>query len=378
MKRIYIVALCILLVFTACAPSGSMSQTSASEESSQEEVMPSVPESPPEEIPVEKRVAAITPTNGQRIQEKKGENEAVVGWLAVPGTHINSVIVQNPPDDNGFYTAHDFEGNPSKDGTYCADGRCDFSSPTREGISQNIALYGHNWEENPDGQLFAQLKRFKEPGFAEAHPYIFFSTEAEDMAWEVFAVYDITVNQPYIIPDLPWSSLSEMLDIVYAASIYDYGIRLTQSDKILTLSTCSFEVPGRSPLPLDVIPDYRFVVMARLVSPDDVGKETATFTINRNPLPPDDMPIIYSHHADVVQYNGRLYTNLARSHADKIPTFDPANLIPVGEVVRSGVMSNLQNFDTTKLPAGTPLYRLEGYENLLIAKSGEKMFVYGY
>lgn len=375
MKRTCIAALyIILLALTACTP-GSVSQAPASEEFSQEEALPIAPA----EIPAEDRAAAITPANGERIREKKAENGDVVGWLTVPGTDIDSVIVQNPPNDNSFYTTHDFEGNPSKDGVYCADMRGDFTIPTRVGIPQNIALYGHNWDENPDGRLFAQLKRFKDPAFAKAHPYIFFSTEAEDMVWEVFAVYDITVNQPYIIPDLPWSALSEILDIAYDASIYDYGLRLTEPDKILTLSTCSFDVPGRSTLlPLDKIPDYRFVVMARLVSPEDVYKETAAFTLNDDILTPDAMPAIYSHHTDVIQYGGKLYDNLARSHADKIPVIGPADLIPVGEIVHTGVMRDLQDFDATKLPEGTPLYRLLGYDNLLAAKLGDEILVYGH
>ena len=169
-----------------------------------------------------------------------------------------------------------------------------------------------------------------------------------------------------------------MLDIVYDASIYDYGIRLTESDKMLTLSTCSFEPPGRPPLPLDKIPDYRFVVMARLVSPDDARKETVAVTVNSAPLPPDAMPVFYSHHLDAIQYGGTRYDNLARSHSDKIPEIDPASLIPVGEVERSGVMRDLKDFDATKLPEGTPLYRLEGYANLLVAKHGEETLVYGY
>ena len=378
MKHKYTVFLCILLALTACTPFDRVSQTPVSEESSQEEVTQSMPESISEEVTTENRIATITPTNGERIQKQKDENTDVVGWLTVPGTDIDSVIVQDLADDIGFYTTHDFAGNPSKDGTYCADSRCDFTMPTREGISQNIAIYGHNWDENPDGRLFAQLKRFKEPDFAETHPYIFFSTEAEDMVWEVFPVYDITVNQPYIIPDLPWASLSEVLDIVYDASIFDYGIRLTESDKILTLSTCSFEVPGRVPLPLNKIPDYRFVVMARLVSPDDECKETASITVNSTPMPPDSMPAIYSHHSDLIHYGGTLYNNLARFHSDKIPVIDPATLIPVGEVARSGVMRDLQDFDTTKLPEGTPLFSLEAYENLLVAKLGDEIIVYGY
>ena len=398
MKHICMTALCIIISLTACATSDSVSQTPVSNDPSFTSTAPSVPElalsesmpsvpdeippesmpSAPGEAPPEERISAITPANSGRIQEKKTENEDVVGWLTVPGTDIDSVIVHSSEKDNGFYTNHDFAGNPSRDGFYFADTRCDFTTPTREGLSQNIALYAHSWDENPDGQLFAQLKRFKDSDFAQRHPYIFFSTEAEDMAWEVFAVYNITVEQPYIIPDLPWASLSEMLNIVYAASLYDYGIRLTESDKILTLSTCSFDVPGRALLPFDKIPNYRFVVMARLASPDDVHMETATLIPNNNPLPPDDMPVIYSHHADVIQFEGTLYNNLARSHADKIPEIEPSRLIPVGAVVRSGIMRDLQDFDATKLPKETPLYLLQGYKNLLVAKVDEATLVYGY
>jgi sortase B len=379
-----------VLSLAACSESSGKSSSEAISTSAAEEISPppsvpspeisveSTPEPEPKEIPAGDRVAAITPANVDRIREKKDENEDVVGWLTVPGTDIDSVIVQNPTDDNGFYSKHDFAGTPNRDGTYSADCRCDFTTPTRGGLSQNIALYGHSWDENPNGTLFSQLKRFKDQGFAAAHPYIFFSTEAEDMAYEVFAVYHVTINQPYIIPDLPWASFSEVLELAYDASIFDYGILLTESDKILTLSTCSFAPPGRPPLPFDRIPDYRFVVMARLVSPDDARKKIAAVTLNGDPLPPDAMPAIYSHHADVIQYGGKLYDNLARSHSDKIPEIDPANLIPAGEVIRSGVMQDLQDFDTTKLPAGTPLYLLEGYENLLVAKPGKDTLVYGY
>ncbi len=329
------------------------------------------------EIPPENRVSAITPANGERIRERKAENADVVGWLTVPGTDVDSVIVLGKAGDNGFYTEHDFYGNPSKDGTYFADMRCDFSSPTREGIPQNITLYGHNWDENPDGRLFAQLKRYKDKAFAEAHPYIFFSTEEEDMAYEVFAVCDFPTKLSYIIPDHPWEALDEILNLAYEASIYDYHVNLTEADKILTLSTCSFNVPGREPLPLDEFPDYRFVVMARLTSPDEARKEKASLTVNEDILPPDDMPAIYSHHADMIMFGGVLYHNMAKTnHSDRIPEIDLSSLIPAGEVKRSGVIKELRDFDATKLPEGTPLYRIPGYGNMLVAKSGDEMLVY--
>jgi hypothetical protein len=130
-------------------------------------------------------------------------------------------------------------------------------------------------------------------------------------------------------------------------------------------------------LPFDRIPEYRFVVMARLVTPEETRKETVSLTVNDDPLIPDAMPTVYSHHADVLQLGGVTYRNLAPSRADEIPEFDPASLISVGEVARSGIMRDLEDFDATSLPEGTHLFRLPGYENLLVATLGQETRVYG-
>jgi hypothetical protein len=90
------------------------------------------------------------------------------------------------------------------------------------------------------------------------------------------------------------------------------------------------------------------------------------------------MPTVYSNHADVIQYDGMLYDNLARFHSEKIPIIDPANLTLAGRIMRSGIMRDLQNFDATTLPKDTLLYHLEGYEHLLVAKFGTEILVYGY
>ena len=233
-------------------------------------------------------VGDITPQFYDFIVEKKGINEDVRGWLFVPDTNIDGIVLQNQERSNEFYLKHDIYKEPSTNGVFCAD----YSSKLRKGmkLSRNTTLYSHSFEENPDGILFEQTRRFLEPTFAMEHPYIFFSTEEKDMAWEIFAVYYTTVELPYIDSNMPWINFEPLLEVIYASSLYDYGIRIEDSDKILTLSTCTYSVPGHEKLTGSN--DYRYVIMARLVDSDTPIKKEAYVSLNENILAPDDQPFV--------------------------------------------------------------------------------------
>ena len=237
-------------------------------------------------------VASITPRLRDQILQKRQQNADTMGWLIVPGTNINTVIVQNPPDRaNSYYLKHNFSRQPDRDGAFCVDRRCTFGSGTRSELSSITTIYGHSWDDNWNGELFSQIKRYRDTDFARNHPYIYFSTSGEDMAWEVFAVFDTTVHVPYVWPELPNEIYYQVLDVAYQSSLYNYGINITTNDKILTLSTCTYTV-GETALPQNAENDYRFVVMARLISPNEQIKAQASFTVNANPLSPDDLPVI--------------------------------------------------------------------------------------
>lgn len=229
------------------------------------------------------------PNFKKKILERNKKNSAALGWLYVPGTNINGVIVQNPPNNNNFYLTHNFNKSPSKNGLFCADRRCELRKGNE--LSRNTTLYGHSWNENANGILFEQTRRFLNIEFARNHPYIFFSTLEKDMAWEIFAVYYTTVEVPYILPELSWKNFSDVLDVVYASSIYDYGIKIKQSDKILTLSTCTYSVPGNRYLPAGINNKYRYVIMARLVPSGAKLKDTAKISMRTNFMKPDEHPV---------------------------------------------------------------------------------------
>ena len=237
------------------------------------------------------RVKSITPNFSKRIAEKFEINDDTIGWLYVPGTSINHVILKNPfHQTNNYYLGLNINKRPDKNGMFCADFRAVFGSGKRKDLSRITALYGHSWTDDPDDILFAQLKKYRDHDFAKNNPYIFFSTAKENMAWEVFAVFDTTIDLPYISPTLPDIHFYDMLDIVKQLSYYENDIAITADDKILTLSTCTYSVMGHERLP--ELNGYRFAIMARLVKPNDAIKTEAALTINEDRLAPDGIAAI--------------------------------------------------------------------------------------
>lgn len=366
---IFFAMISAVLLFAGCAnapPAVSEPESAEPEPLSQQESTQGAERFQPE-FP---SIKTILPSFRESIAKKKEQNGDVVGWLQIPGTDIEDAVLQNPEGDNNYYLRHNFGKEPDKKGSYCADFRADFSL----GLPQNIAIYGHNFSDDPDSELFAQLKRYKDPDFARSHPYLFFSTAESDMAWEVFAVLDIYQGVPYIIPELKGKTFDAVMDVVYKASIYDYGVTVLESDHLLAISCCTYSVPGADRLPLNIPNEYRFVVMARLVDPDNSIKDTAVFNLNNNPLSPLDMPDIYYEGQDLFIYNGFTY---GRSFDDTlIESADTDSFVLVGEIRRSGVLEDLTDWDAIQLEAGTQIFRYHVLNDILIAKVGDEFIAY--
>jgi sortase B len=330
-------------------------------------------------MPTDMQIASITPALRNQILEKKEQNSDAVGWLIVPGTTINDVILQNPPGNNNYYTTHDFSRQPSKDGTYGLDYHFGLSGgTTRDTLSRNTAVYAHNHDDNPEGILFAQLKKYKDPDFAKAHPYIYFSTAEEDMAWEVFAVYDATIDFPYIQPGVYWSGFEPLLETVYDASLYDYGITISAGDKLLTLSTCTFSVPGHESMSTEIQNEYRFVIMAKLVDPEEPIKEEAAFTVNPAPLAPDAIPAYAYLTRDQFMLDGLECNNswMFFHDNDTIEPINFDNLVPIGIIKQSNMDHPTEDWEATQLPVGTALYQDPEYPDVLVAEVAGEMIPY--
>ena len=283
-KRILalLLAAVMLLSLSGC---DSREKPDPEETPKQEEVQtPEVkPEEPEEKQEIEEEIVIEKPELGEEIAELKAKNDDVVGWLQIPDTEIDNAVVQTT--NNEFYLRKDELKQYSWTGCYWIDFECTVG-PTAEDLGRSTVIYGHNvnYDDGKDKERFSQLFHFADEQWAKEHPYIYFSTPEEDMAWEVFAVAYTTDDFNYIqvLKDRKVSSEqiteAQMINIVNEArerSEYDYNdVEVNGDDKIITLSTCSYKYGRRN--------DVRFIVMAKLVTEEDTPVETANITINED------------------------------------------------------------------------------------------------
>lgn len=283
-KRILalLLAAVMLLSLSGC---DSREKPETEETPKQEEVQtPEVkPEEPEEKQEIEEEIVIEKPELGEEIAKLKAKNDDVVGWLQIPDTEIDNAVVQTT--NNEFYLRKDELKQYSWTGCYWIDFECTVG-PTAEDLGRSTVIYGHNvnYDDGKDKERFSQLFHFADEQWAKEHPYIYFSTPEEDMAWEVFAVAYTTDDFNYIqvLKDRKVSNEqiteAQMINIVNEArerSEYDYNdVEVNGDDKIITLSTCSYKYGRRN--------DVRFIVMAKLVTEEDTPVETANITINED------------------------------------------------------------------------------------------------
>lgn len=188
------------------------------------------------------------------MQAWSKKNSDVMGYLNIPGTNIDYPVVQTA--NNADYNTMGYDKKYSKNGVIWADQ--DVNSTSR-----NIILYGHNWTNytanprigNPQDVMFGQLTAYHHESFANEHPYIYYSDDANgDAKWEVFATFYTTDLRFYLGTS---GSQKKVADKAKKLSLRDYGVSVGDSDKILTLSTCTRY--------LGKFPAQRFIVMARKV-----------------------------------------------------------------------------------------------------------------
>ena len=277
-----LVVVVLTSIFSGCKGRGEDNKpgTSSSSSSSSSSSAPAT----------EGSVASITPNFLEQIAGMKEENEDTVGWLQVPGTTINDVVVCNF-ESNQFYHRRNFQKEYDFNGIYYADRRSTFGDGSREQLGVNTCIYGHAMTDDEENEkyniLFAPLPDFRYEEMAKDMPYIFFSTEKENLAFEVFAVFIANTDNadiPYNRNDIEQKEFVKMVkEQVLPRSLYDYDVEIKDDDKFITLSTCIYKLPDGTPTHY---PDtyYRYAIMGRLVGADEPLKEKASLTVNEDVL----------------------------------------------------------------------------------------------
>ena len=208
-------------------------------------------------------------------------NPDTVGWINVPNTIIDFVVVK-PQDgvDSEYYLHRDFYGNYSKYGTVFMDRRSSLDA-------KNMIIHGHHMQ---DGRMFANLAKYVERGneyginFYKQTPVFTFNTIYEKSKWKIISFFKTNTLEsqgaPFNYLRGDFVSDYDFLDFVYnlrVRSLVNCPVDLNENDTILTLSTCAYDFD-----------DFRIVIVARKVrdgeSPDvDVSKAVE----NPSPLYPD-------------------------------------------------------------------------------------------
>ena len=234
---------------------------------------------------IKKKYPDIQFPEGMNIKyaELYAKNQDLVGWLKVANTNIDTPVVhhiedrENAPGTNDFYLKRDFYKKDNKYGNAYLDA---FNSGAE--LDTNNIVYGHNMT---DGLSFAQLEKYYTVnGFRES-PVIQYSTLYKDYYFKVYAVFisngypsgdngylfDFTVTK--FTGEENFSSFIEAID---ERKLYDTGVDINPSDKLITLSTCSYEIKENQM--------GRLTVIGRLVRP---GESTAVdfSLVKENPNP---------------------------------------------------------------------------------------------
>lgn len=176
-------------------------------------------------------------------------NKDVVGWIKIPGSIIDYPVLQSK--DNEFYLNHNIEGKVIRTGSIFMDYRNKIKK-----YDQNTILYGHHLKDNT---MFRDLIKFQNKEFFGKNTIINFGTLGGYNQWEIFSVYITDTKFDYLITNFKTSKeYIKYLNTVKKKSMFTKNVELTEKDRILTLSTCSYKFK-----------DARLVLHARLVENTD-------------------------------------------------------------------------------------------------------------
>lgn len=151
-------------------------------------------------------------------------------WINVEGTNIDYPVVQGV--DNDFYLNHDFNKNYLPAGSIFLDYRNNFET------DYNSVIYGHHMRNST---MFGQIEKFKDKNFFKNNKIITINTGDTTFEYEVFAIG--VYNADFGYNNVNFNNEDEFnkfLNKILSKAIYSRDI-VSAKDKIVTLSTCSYE-----------------------------------------------------------------------------------------------------------------------------------------
>ncbi|MDR1364814.1 MAG: class B sortase [Oscillospiraceae bacterium] len=204
-------------------------------------------------------------------------NSDIKGWIKIENTPINYPVVQSKPDEPVFYLDKNYLKKRDSSGSIFINAFAPFGPDI-----QNIVLHGHSMR---NGSMFAALLKY-DLDFYKKTPVISFDSIYAAGKWKIFAILRVNTLAKdgkvfnYLNPK--FNTGKDFLELVYQMRIrssIDTKIDIAETDKILTLSTCCYDIG---------IENSRAVIVARKIrygESKNVNTESASKV--KNPLMPE-------------------------------------------------------------------------------------------
>lgn len=172
-------------------------------------------------------------------------NSQVIGWISSDTGAINYPVVHGT--DNDYYLTH------LVDGTYNSNGSIFVDFRNAPGFAdRNTIIYGHNML---NGAMFASLSLYSTPGYPAAHPELLLVTDEGSFSLQVFAGCVVPGNSD--LYQMSYNGDEEFItyiDRVRSISDFTTEVPINEQDRIVTLSTCSYNYD-----------DARYLLFCKLV-----------------------------------------------------------------------------------------------------------------
>lgn len=201
--------------------------------------LPDQPEEPPEnsEMPGDEQsqygeIGNLPKWPEVDFEKLEGINPDIVGWIYLEGSRINYPIVQS--EDNQYYLKHLFDRSSNNSGCIFLDFRNNSDFTDRHSI-----IYGHHMK---NGTMFTGLDAYKNQEYYDEHPRILLMMPEQNYVIEIFSGYVASVeDDSWQVDFLAEGDFEEWLGEIKERSCFVSENTPAVTDRIITLSTCSYE-----------------------------------------------------------------------------------------------------------------------------------------
>lgn len=165
-------------------------------------------------------------------------NPDVIGWVTIPGTTVDSPILQAHGDAPGYYLKHDVYGNYNPAGAIYLDADCEELGLS----SRNAVILGHHvWNDKKVAPM-GTVADYKDVDFAREHSFVLIQTPNTKMTYE--ARFAQIVNGRERNKRIDFEGESDFRawygeSRANAAMVLDAE---TEPEQVISLVTCSYNI----------------------------------------------------------------------------------------------------------------------------------------